>query len=278
MPHLWYCSYLLYVSFLYNQKRKNMKKALLHILFVTALVNVSAAQVTTPTTVKPLPTNQNRVRVALPKPKPETIKLEDITEWLCPQALVRGDREFDGHGPKVKCNVTLGLRNNNTEIWAKIVFEAKETVHDWSTTTATWNVKVFTTPFGKKIQKFASDVFSRTEFISPAAGAQFLIPGSDLKRGLSVFFDGQVIAGAVLAAHGLPFDATPAMAAQLVKTYIRGNEVVQTPSLEGRAVRFFHIVGDTGGDDISNDNNCNDDTRIEKIEFFPMQVFMVNVN
>ncbi len=255
-----------------------MKKTLVSVLLCT-LVQLSMAQVTKPAKVS-LPINNKKpvLQVTAATKKTVTIVLEDITEWLCPQTLVRGDREFDGHGPRVKCRVTLGLKNNNTEVWANIVFEAKETVHDWSTTTATWNVKVYTTPYGKKIQSIASDVFSRTDFVSPPAGAQFLVPGSDLKKGLDVFFDGQVISSAVLAAHGLPFDATPAIAAGLVKSYLSGNTVIQTPALEGRAVKFFHIVGDTGGDDISNDDNCNDDTRIEKIEFLPMEVLMVNVN
>ncbi len=254
-----------------------MKKSVLNFLLCFSAANISMAQVKPSTTVTPVTNTQNKIKAALPVQKPETIYLEDITEWLCPQNLTRGDREFDGHGPRVKCSVTLSLKNNNTEIWARIVLEAKETVHDWSTTTGTWNVKVYTTPYGKKIQKIASDVFSRTEFISPPAGAQFLIPGSDLKKGLDIFFDGHVISSAVLAAHGLPVDATPAIAAGLVKSYMKGNQVIQTPALEGKAVKYFHIVGDTGGDDISNDDNCNDDTRIEKIEFFPVSVFLVNI-
>ncbi|RYY69623.1 MAG: hypothetical protein EOO13_08955 [Chitinophagaceae bacterium] len=253
-----------------------MKKTFFHFFLCIATVQVSLAQVVAPQKVTPITTG-NKVRAALPAPEPEYIDLENITEWLCPQTLVRGDREFDGHGPKVKCNVTLSLKNNNTEIWARIVFEAKETVHDWSTTSATWNLKVYTTPYGKKIKTILTDLFSRTEFISPKAGAQFLIPGSDIKQGLSTFFDGQVIAGAVLHAHGLPYDASPAIVAKLVETYMKGNEVVRTPSLEGTAVKYFHIVGDTGGDDISNDDNCNDDSRIEMIEFFPVKVIMVNV-
>lgn len=255
-----------------------MKQKVLLLLLGINLTEISLAQVKTPTKVAPI-TNAQKIRAVIPEPEAEWIDLEDITEWLCPQLLVRGDREFDGHGPKVKCDVTLSLKNNNTEIWARINFEAKETVQDWSTTTATWNIKVYTTAYGKKIKRLApdTDLFSRTAFISPKAGAQFLVPGSDLKQGLSTFFDGQVIASAVLHAHGLPFDASPAIAAKLVETYVKDNEIVRTPSLEGRAVRFFHIVGDTGGDDISNDSNCKDDTRIEKIEFFPMKVFIVDV-
>lgn len=255
-----------------------MKATFLSILFCTGLVNISIGQIKAPTKVTPI-TNQQIIKKIIPVPEPELIELEDITEWLCPQTLVRGDREFDGNGPKVKCDVTLSLKNNNTEIWARINFEAKETKHDWSTTTATWNIKVYTTAYGKKISKLApdTDLFSRTAFVSPKAGAQFLVPGSDIKQGLSTFFDGQVIASAVLHAHGLPFDASPAIAAKLVETYIKDNEIVRTPALEGRAVKYFHIVGDTGGDDISNDSNCKDDTRIEKIEFFPMKVFIVDV-
>ncbi len=256
------------------------------VLLVTNLLNAQKKPVTPNTKETPKPVVNKVPQILIPKvqataeilkPEPEKITLNNITEWLCPQILNRGDREFDGHGPRVKCNVTISLQNNNTEIWAKINFEAKETVHDWSTTTASWDVKVYTTPYGKKIDKILSDVYSRTEFISPAAGFQFLVPGSDIQNGLSVFFDGQVISSAILAAHGIPVDATPAIIAQLVKTYVKGNQIIQTPALEGGLVSFFHIVGDTGGDDISSDDNCNDDTRIEKIEFFPVRVILVNV-
>ena len=34
----------------------------------------------------------------------------------------------------------------------------------------------------------------------------------------------------------------------------------------------FAIVGDTGGDDISDDDNPKDDTRIERIKFAPAQI------
>lgn len=59
--------------------------------------------------------------------KPEKIILEDIDEWLCPNRLERGDREFGGNGPKVKSEVKLRLANNGTEIWADITFSAAET-------------------------------------------------------------------------------------------------------------------------------------------------------
>ncbi len=200
------------------------------------------------------------------------IKLEDITEWLCPNKLVRGDREFGGHGPKVKSEVKLRLANNGKEIWADVTLWAQETVHDFSTTEGKWSKKVYDVPYGKTIDRITSDTASRTEFISPAAGFQFLVPGADVAQGLEVFFAGQEIANAVLAAHGLPGDISQQSAKRLASSYLKGNTVIKVAALEGTLVKFFHIVGDTGGDDISNDDNCNDDTRIEKIEFFPVKV------
>ncbi|MCB0446544.1 MAG: hypothetical protein KDD03_03365 [Gelidibacter sp.] len=200
------------------------------------------------------------------------IKLEDITEWLCPKTLVRGDREFGGNGPKVKSEVKIRLSANGKEVWADIYLWAQETVHDFSTTEARWSKKVYDAPYGKTISKIVSDQASRTEFISPAAGFQFLVPGAVVAAGMQTFFDGQKIANAVLMAHGLPADMTQNAASKLVSKYMKGNTVIKVAALEGTLVKFFHIVGDTGGDDISNDDNCNDDTRIEKIEFFPVKV------
>lgn len=204
----------------------------------------------------------------------ETIQLEDITEWLCPKALLRGDREFDRHGPRIKSEVTLRIGEDNKTIWADIYFWAQETVHDFSTTEGRWSKKVYDAPYGKTIKKIVSDKASRTTFISKPAGFQLLIPGKDIQSSMNAFFDGGTIANAVLAAHGIP---SPTLASQnkiasLISTYSHGNTVMQVPATEGTLVKFFHIVGDTGGPDISTDDNCNDDTRIEKIEFFPVKV------
>ena len=252
-----------------------MKYNLMMACSLFAFSNTIFGQVKNPS-VTPVEKNKQIIISQANAPVAEKIVLEDVVESLCPQTLTRGDREFDGNGPKIKCRIELNLKNNATEIWAKINFEAKETKQDWSTTSAIFNIKVYTTPYGKRISQIVSDKFSRTEFVSPPAGFQLLVPGEDMKAPLNTFFDGQVIAGAVLAAHGLPIDAAPAAAARLVSSYMKDNQVTVVPSLEGKLVKFFHVVGDTGGEDISNDNNCKDDTRIEKIEFFPLQVIMVN--
>lgn len=203
-----------------------------------------------------------------------TVNLEDFTEWLCPNKLLRGDREFGGNGPKVKSEVTLRIGDNGSSLYADFYLWAQETKHDWSTTEGRWSRKVYDAPYGKKITKILSGTASRTQFISPAAGFQFLVPGSDIQNAMRTFFDGSVIQSAVLAAHGLPSSGSlnSGAVANLISVYSRGNTVVKVPATEGTLVKFFHIVGDTGGDDISTDDNCNDDTRIEKIEFFPVRL------
>lgn len=195
-----------------------------------------------------------------------------------PKSLERGDREFGGHGPKIKSEVKLRLANNGTEIWADITFSAIETVSDFSTTSGKWTRKVYETPYGKKITSIVSDQASRTSFVSPPGGGQFLVPGSDVSGTLNTLFEGGMISKGVLTAFGIP---TPgqmesAIVAKLISTYTSGNTVVKIPPTDGAMVKYFHIVGDTGGDDISNDDNCNDDTRIVKIEFFPVTVVMAN--
>lgn len=251
-------------------KSKTLKTA----LFVTLLSMTSLLFAQKKPVVKPTIQNSkvNTVVVMPPVEVTTEIKLEDITEWLCQSKLVRGDREFGGHGPKVKSEVKIRLAANGKEIWADVTLWAQETVHDFSTTEGKWSKKVYDVPYGKTISKITSDMASRTEFISPAAGFQFLVPGADVAAGLRTFFDGQKIANAVLAAHGLPVNISQDAASKLISSYLRGNTVIKVAALEGTLVKFFHIVGDTGGDDISNDDNCNDDTRIEKIEFFPVKV------
>lgn len=205
-----------------------------------------------------------------------TIKLEDINEWLVPNKLVRGDREFDGHGPRIKSEVKLRLADNGTKLYADVTFWAQETVHDWSTTEGSWNKLVYEAPYGKKITEILSDKASRTQFMSPPGGFQFLVPGQDLARALNTFFDATDVQAAVMQAFGAKPEEKGVLQALIKGTLENGNTIVQVPPVEGTLVKFFHIVGDTGGPDISNDENGNDDTRITKIEFFPVRVKMVD--
>lgn len=206
-----------------------------------------------------------------------TIQPDDIVEWLCPDKLVRGDREFDGHGPKVKCEVKLRLSNDSTALFADIDFWAQETQQDWSTTEAQWSKKIYDAPYGVKIKNILSDRASRSQFISPPAGYQIFAPGADVAKAAYEFLDHTDIKSAVLSYYKVKKTEQDVLT-NLIYTYLdKGNQIVHVVPVEGTLVKFFHIVGDTGGDDISNDSNCNDDTRISKIEFFPIKLELLKL-
>ncbi len=207
-----------------------------------------------------------------------TIKLEDITQSLCPKRLIRGDREFDGHGPKIRSGVSLRISPDKTSLLADINFFAEETTPDWSYTKGNWTKVVYKAPPGKKITAIVSDNNSYTQFISPPGGFQFLVPGTDDAKALYTFLDYTDIKSAVLKAFGYGPEEKSALSALVKGAIDNGNTVVQVPSVDGALVKFFHIVGDTGGPDISDDDNCNDDTRIVKIEFFPAKIKLENIN
>lgn len=205
-----------------------------------------------------------------------TVSINDLNEWLCPKTVSRGDREFDGHGPRIKCEVSLSIGDAGKALYADIYIWAQETVHDWSTTERRWRKKVYDAPYGKTITAINSDKFSRTQFISPPGGFQFLVPGADVAATVNNFLDGfgGTISAAVLASFGIPPGDFQAVARLITGFINNGNTVVRVPAIEGTLVRFFNIVGDTGGADISEDDNCNDDTRIVKLEFNPVRITM----
>jgi len=201
-----------------------------------------------------------------------SIQPDVLEEWLCPEKLLRGDREFGGNGPKIKCEAKLKINRDSTALEVEFYLWAQETVQDWSTTEGKWIRKIYDAPYGKKINKIISDKASRTQFISPKAGFQIIAPGADVAQALYGFLDHTDIKSAVLKEFGVKPGDKSALS-NLVKHYVdKGNQVVKVPPVEGTLVKFFYIVGDTGGDDISTDSNCNDDTRIHKIEFFPIRI------
>ena len=53
---------------------------------------------------------------------------------------------------------------------------------------------------------------------------------------------------------------------------------VLTAPLTGGLVKFLRIIGDTGGDDVSDDDDCSCDTQIRSIEFHPISVALQPAN
>lgn len=158
--------------------------------------------------------------------------LSDINETLCPQTVTRGDREFNGNGPRIETNITLQIRNNS-EIWAIINFTATETAPDFSTTNAIFERRVFAAPNNRRIAQIITPTTTNTTFLSPPGGIQIIGPIGN-----------------------------------------SSNTVTLTEPLN--FIQNMEIVGDTGGDDISTDNNCHEDTRIENIRFFPIKIRYAN--
>lgn len=217
--------------------------------------------------LKPTPTAQQKMLRAV-----EKLDIEPLTEWLCPSQLLRGDREFGGNGPKIKCEAHIQIGRDSASLNLTVKLWAQETVQDWSTTEGTWTRQIYQAPLGSKITKILSDNTSRTQFISPKAGYQIFVPGADVAQAAYEFLGFTDIKSAVLKAYGFKPGDRSALSNLIAQYVDKGNTVVKVPSVEGGLVKFFYIVGDTGGDDISSDDNCNDDTRINKLEFFPVTI------
>lgn len=164
--------------------------------------------------------------------KPVSITLQNITN-LCPSNHTRGDREFNGNGPLIDLIITLSIQNNGAEIWANINFKATETKSDWSTVEGIWDFRVFTSPDGRRIKDILNDkVTVFNQVLHTGVGPQLIFNNNKTNQ-------------------------------NYIDSLDKG---VWSPVLNVR------LVGDTGGDDISTDNNCDDDTRIEEINFRQISV------
>jgi hypothetical protein len=82
---------------------------------------------------------------------------------LCP-THVGGDREFKGHGPKVRTSATLELRNSNTEVWVKMFLNAKETRDDWTEAEGNWDRLLWQVPPGSTITSINSSMASQASY------------------------------------------------------------------------------------------------------------------
>ncbi len=215
-------------------------------------------------------------------PTTAEVELTDIETALVPKALLRGDREFGGNGPAIVSNVRLEVANGGRNIVAKIFFRAAETKSDWSTTEANWTRTVFTAPAGKTIDSIIGPTFSEVRFTSQAAGFQILGPGEDFKKFITEL---EKLVNMVLdAERTLSNRTTDTREVRDARDFLgklergvaglnfQGNHVhLVHPTTDG-PVNLFAIVGDTGGDDISKDDDPKDDTRIQAIKFNRIQV------
>ncbi len=160
-----------------------------------------------------------------------------ILTGLCPHAQVGGDFDFGGNGPRITGKVELLISNDRRKIQAAIKFNAKETKSDWSEVKGTWIKSIYVAPFGKKIKTIKSATSSRFNKVLIGGGRNELFGGSDGAEHTLTNNDG---------------------------------------FLSGGLVKKIKVVGDTGGWDISTDDNCSNDTRINSIEFNKITIVLEN--
>lgn len=176
---------------------------------------------------------QDTLKKYNPKLKPVgnmVIRLDSAAQVLpstigpyCPKKLLGGDREFSGHGPEIWAWIKLEVRNQNTLV-ATVYMHARETVNDWSETEGTWEKVVYTAPAGYTISKLVSGKYSEVHYVS--------------RPGVNAF--------------------TPAG----LRTALGSTAGTDVPFKDDGLVARWNIVGDTGGDDISTDDDPHDDTQV----------------
>ena len=162
--------------------------------------------------------------------RPMYIKLDSTIQFIpstvgpyCPTKLLGGDREFGGHGPEIWAWIKLSIEGGN-QLFATVYLHARETQSDWSETEGTWKKLLYTAPSGFTISQILSGKNSEVHYVS--------------KPGMSAF--------------------SPAALREL----LGGASGTDVPFTDDGLVTRWNIVGDTMGDDISTDRNCNDDTQV----------------
>lgn len=214
------------------------------------------------------------------------IRANDITAPLVPKELVRGDREFGGHGPRISCSVRVYVSPDQQRLLARVSFNAQETQPDHSTTRGEWEREIYTAPPGQRIVSFVGPAsgpgssLSAVTFVSRKAGFQILGPGEDFREFAKTLTDVVTTlvgtAGGAVGLSSADVERVRQVAADVKRgvggLQFQGNFVHLNEPSNGGPVALFAIVGDTGGDDISNDDNPKDDTRIQSIAFKPLRV------
>ena len=153
----------------------------------------------------------------------------------CPKKLMGGDREFGGHGPEIWAWINLKIIDKKY-IDAELYMHARETASDWSETEGTWTKRIYTAPPGTEIAEIITGKHSEVHYISRPGVSSFT------PLGLAVAIGGQ--------------------------------KGVDVPFKDDGLVSRWNIVGDTGGNDISDDDNPNDDTQVA-VQLNPMKVKLI---
>jgi hypothetical protein len=166
---------------------------------------------------------------------------------LCPNLKKHrsgGDREFGG---PVEVRGAVELRRNGSKLFADVDLSFREKNGD------TWIRYRETVPVDAGLAYYEA-VQGFFPPISPWADKATQLDRSQVKQGLRSVIMPHTFPGA-----GGEFGGC------------NDGKVFSFPShkIKGNLVQELHIIADTGGDDVSEDDNCHCDTRVEKITFKP---------
>lgn len=174
-----------------------------------------------------------------------------------PQNLIRGDREFDG-GPLVTFMGCAQIGEDRRSLSMHLYMRAEETKGDHTTVEENWTIEGIRLqlPEGMCIARLLDPACSFMQFRAKDAGFQILGPTGDVKP--------LIAAGLNLA--GLPEDGIERLLDELGD----GAPDTETREFDGTGLLAgIEMVVDTGGDDVSDDDNEHDDMHIKCLEFNP---------
>jgi hypothetical protein len=73
-------------------------------------------------------------------PKVKSIQVEPTPRFI--PSHIAGDRDFGGHGPRVEVSASISVQNQ-TEIWARVRMQAKETNPNWTESAGSTNFMIY---------------------------------------------------------------------------------------------------------------------------------------
>lgn len=124
--------------------------------------------------------NQEFSSIPITQPQiPDCIEEEitfDPSEITFTPRHTRGDKEYDGNGPRVTASARISVEGN--EIKARISMKAEETKSDWTTAESTDTYTIYVAPSNRKIVSITSDTFTDQTYIDSNHTADVFEQGS----------------------------------------------------------------------------------------------------
>lgn len=171
----------------------------------------------------------------------EPIALRDIVTPIVPTAVLAGDREFGGNGPRITVGLELTIERGGRAIFATVIMSAVELGGDGSRTEIA--------PAPILVWRWEDEACPR--LVERINTQSFALLSHDSAPGCG-FGCGTITGPGTTAEDG-------------------GFVVTVVPQNPG-PVANMTLLGDTNGDDISTDSNPHGDTSLRAVRFNPIDV------